>query len=236
MQVVAEQAHSLQLIIGKLNLFAGQIPAGWRSCGTASRARARWRGGPAPLSNADPVHRTARLAHRPRPSIAGLRRHSLQASPDARRRLPLWRSDWAPTSVRSPHSKQRGNRHAKPKGEAADHVSLLSFPCRRRRQFIECSQGTRVELLRSLRRREGEGIGTRLNPSLPPLNPKGILWSAVHGLARDHQFARYRRLADLTQSCQSVSKLRKARCSHSLPSITPRPMCLASITSATRTS
>ena len=39
-----------------------------------------------------------------------------------------------------------------------------------------------------------------------------------------------------TQICQSVSKLRKARCSHSTPSITPRPMCLASMTSATSTS
>src|SRR3954471_16528630 len=33
-----------------------------------------------------------------------------------------------------------------------------------------------------------------------------------------------------TQICQSVSRLRKARCSHSTPSITPWPMCLASST------
>src|SRR5215208_3217292 len=35
-----------------------------------------------------------------------------------------------------------------------------------------------------------------------------------------------------TQICQSVSRLRKARCSHSTPSTTPRPMCLASNTPA----
>ena len=72
---------------------------------------------------------------------------------------------------------------------------IVSFPCRSRRQFIEFAKVIGVELLRSLRRREGEGIRNSADPSLPLLDPKGILRSAVHGLARDHHFARYRRLA-----------------------------------------
>src|SRR5271166_6538033 len=39
----------------------------------------------------------------------------------------------------------------------------------------------------------------------------------------------------LIQICQSVSRLRKARCSHSTPLMIPRPICLASITSALST-
>src|SRR5882724_11391467 len=38
------------------------------------------------------------------------------------------------------------------------------------------------------------------------------------------------------QICQSTSIFRKARCSHSTPSITPRPMCFASMTPAIKSS
>ena len=144
-------------------------------------------------------------------------------------------SDWG--SVSEPFSLTR--RHPAPTAAAKANCRSFfwcgSFRCSHDgagRHFVDLCEFLEVELLRVRRRLERKRVG-RDRASVSQSLMRSVYCGAPATVLLVMTYLRgIGRGPVSTQSCQSASALRKARCSHSTPSMTPWPICLASMTSS----
>ena len=139
------------------------------------------------------------------------------------------------TSSTMKRPRGRRARRRSPEGFVMSRWSLFASFDDFWRDFVDVRQILELNLLGARWRMKLERVRRDWRIGLPIGNEQRVLGTTCHRLAGDDEFARDRLAPTSIQICQSVSRLRKARCSHSTPLITPRPMCLASMTSALST-